>query len=53
MVSIYDITGKKVSEQLTNISTESVDTTNLTDGVYIIKGEGIGISFSKKLIVKK
>jgi hypothetical protein len=48
VVSIYDIAGRKISQQVINISNESINTSNLSDGVYIIKGEGIGINFSKK-----
>ena len=53
MISIFDLSGREISRQLTDIATEPVNTSNLQDGVYIVKGEGIGISFSKKIIIKK
>jgi extracellular elastinolytic metalloproteinase len=53
-VAIYDFSGKKVDEQMINISDgESIDTSKLPDGIYVLKGNGIGISFTKKVIIKK
>jgi hypothetical protein len=53
MVSIYDIGGRQISQQMVNLANGSVNTSNLENGVYIIKGSGIGVNFSKKLIIKK
>lgn len=52
-VSIYDASGRKLSEQMVRTDADSINTSALSNGVYIIKGEGIGINFSKKLLIKK
>ncbi|SHK73104.1 T9SS-dependent M36 family metallopeptidase [Epilithonimonas mollis] len=51
-VSIYDMSGKKVDEQLINAD-EPVMTSALPKGIYILTGDGIGINFSSKLIIDK
>ncbi len=54
IISIYDATGKLViSESLNLNSKNSIDTTKLSNGIYIIKGEGIGSNFTQKIIIKK
>ncbi|WP_379963913.1 T9SS-dependent M36 family metallopeptidase [Epilithonimonas sp. UC225_85] len=53
-IIIYDFSGKIVDEQLINIGEgESVNTSKLSNGIYVLKGNGIGINFTKKLIIKK
>jgi len=51
-VSIYDMSGKKVDEQLINAD-EPVLTSALQKGTYILTGDGIGVTFSSKLIINK
>ena len=54
IISVYDATGKLViSENINLNSRNSIDTSKLTSGVYIIKGEGIGVNFSQKIIIEK
>lgn len=54
IIKIYDMSGKLVKEELTDISSgKSINVSNLSNGLYIIKGEGIGINFSEKIIIKK
>ena len=54
IISVYDATGKLViSENINLNSRNSIDTSKLTSGVYIIKGEGIGSNFSQKIIIQK
>ncbi len=51
-VSIYDMSGKKVDEQLINAD-QPILTTALQRGTYILTGDGIGVTFSSKLIIDK
>lgn len=54
IISVYDATGKLViTERLNLNSKNSIDTSKLSNGIYIIKGEGIGVNFSQKIIIKK
>lgn len=54
MVSVYDMTGKLVMSEKMNLSQQkTLDITKLSNGVYLLKAEGIGVSFSQKIIVKK
>ncbi|MFY1045564.1 T9SS-dependent M36 family metallopeptidase [Chryseobacterium sp. GP-SGM7] len=54
-LQIYDMSGKLVLSE--NRSSQDsripVSTKNIESGVYIVKLQGIGIDFSKKIIVKK
>ncbi len=49
-ITIYDLSGKKLDEQLIN-SEDPIITSGLSKGVYILTGEGIGVSFSNKLMI--
>ena len=51
-VQIYDASGKLVSSQKIS-SSEAVNTQALPNGVYIVKVEGLGVSYSSKLMIKK
>ncbi len=51
-VQIYDASGKLVSSQKIS-SSDAVNTQALPNGVYIIKVEGLGVSYSSKLMIKK
>ncbi|MCD9855171.1 T9SS-dependent M36 family metallopeptidase [Epilithonimonas sp. JDS] len=51
-VSIFDISGKKVDEQVVSAK-ESVHTSALPKGNYILVGDGIGVTFSSKLIINR
>ncbi|WP_300672653.1 T9SS-dependent M36 family metallopeptidase [Soonwooa sp.] len=54
IVKIYNMVGNLVSEsKITSGSNESINTSKLTNGVYIVKVEGFGIDQSQKLIIKK
>lgn len=54
IISVYDATGKLViTEKLNLNSKNSIDISKLSNGVYILKGEGIGTNFTQKIIVKK
>lgn len=54
LVSIFDASGKLVFTEKIDLNTQnSVDISKLSNGVYILKGEGIGTSFSQKVIVQK
>lgn len=54
VVSVYDATGKLVLTERINLNSKnSIDVSKLSNGVYILKGEGIGSNFSQKIIVKK
>lgn len=53
-VSIFDMLGKKVNEQLIDVTAnQPIITSNLPNGVYILNADGIGLNFSSKLIIKK
>ena len=53
-VKIFDLSGKLVKEATVDAkNAESINISNLVNGVYIVKGQGIGTDFSKKIIVKK
>ena len=51
-VQIYDASGKLVSSQKIS-SSDAVNTQALPNGVYIVKVEGLGVSYSSKLMIKK
>ncbi|UQB69362.1 T9SS-dependent M36 family metallopeptidase [Epilithonimonas zeae] len=53
-VSIFDLSGKKIDEQIIDSNADQpVNTTGLPSGVYLISGDGIGLNFSSKLIINK
>ncbi|QOW09959.1 T9SS type A sorting domain-containing protein [Kaistella flava (ex Peng et al. 2021)] len=51
-VEIYDASGKLVSSQKIS-SADAVNTQALPNGVYVVKVEGLGVSYSSKLMIKK
>ncbi len=51
-VSIYDMSGKLVSTQRVE-ARENISVQNLSNGVYIVKAEGLGFEYSGKLMIKK
>ena len=51
-VQIYEASGKLVSSQQIS-ATDAVNTQALPNGVYIVKVEGLGVSYSSKLMIKK
>ena len=54
IISVYDATGKLVISEKKNLKSQNtVDTSRLSNGIYIIKGEGIGVNFSQKIIIEK
>ncbi|MFN1215547.1 T9SS-dependent M36 family metallopeptidase [Chryseobacterium kwangjuense] len=53
-VKIYDISGKLVKEDKVSLSEKSgVNISNLADGVYVVKVQGLGIDLKEKIIVRK
>jgi len=53
-VKIYNMTGSLVKDVSYNPSYQkSINVSNLTNGVYVIKIEGEKINHSQKLIIKK
>lgn len=54
VVKIYDLSGKLVQESRVDLnSSDALPITNLKNGVYVVKGEGLGVNFAEKIIVKK
>ena len=54
MVRVYDASGKLVLEDNLNLSDNStINVSSLPNGVYVVKGTGLGIDFSEKVIIKK
>lgn len=51
-VEVYDAAGKLVTSDKVSGS-ESISTTKLQNGVYIVKVKGLGVESSSKLIIKK
>ncbi len=51
-VSIYDMSGKLVSTQRVEVR-ENISVQNLSNGVYIVKADGLGFEYSGKLMIKK
>ncbi len=51
-VEIFDASGKLVSSQKI-VSTESINTEKLSNGVYIVNVSGLGVQYSSKLMIKK
>lgn len=54
-VEIYDMTGKLVSsyDRVSLQDKTTFSTTNLTNGIYVVKVKGMGVETSTKLIVSK
>lgn len=53
-VKIYDASGKLVLEDNLNLSDNSViNVSSLPNGVYLVKGSGLGVNFNEKVIIKK
>lgn len=53
-VQIYSVTGKlALAISLTDFSSDSIDISNLNNGVYLVKIEANNTSVTKKLIVSK
>ncbi|OCA69071.1 hypothetical protein BBI01_17825 [Chryseobacterium artocarpi] len=52
-ISIYDFSGKKITEDFIDVNADIINTSKLQNGIYIVKGDGIGFSFSKKLVIRK
>ncbi len=53
-VSIFDLSGKKIDEQIIDIdANQPVNITGLSNGLYLLSGDGIGLNFSSKLIINK
>lgn len=54
IVKIYNMVGNLVSEsKIASGADSSINTSKLTNGVYVIKVEGFGIDQSQKLIIRK
>ncbi|SKB90955.1 Por secretion system C-terminal sorting domain-containing protein [Soonwooa buanensis] len=54
IVKIYNMVGNLVSEsKIASGSNQSINTSKLTNGVYVVKVEGFGIDQSQKLIIRK
>ncbi len=54
LVSIFDSSGKLVFKEKIDLNDQnSLDVSKLANGIYIINGEGIGASFSQKIIIQK
>ena len=51
-ISIFDMSCKKVDEQSINAD-EPILTSALLNGTYILTGDGFGVTFSSKLVIKK
>ncbi len=52
IVEIYDASGKLVSSQKVN-SSDAVNTQSLSNGMYMVKVSGVGVSYSTKLLINK
>ncbi|SFN07374.1 Por secretion system C-terminal sorting domain-containing protein [Chryseobacterium oleae] len=53
-VKIYDVSGKLVKEDKVSLSEKSrVNISDLADGVYVVKVDGLGIDRTEKIIVRK
>ena len=52
-VTIYDASGKIALQEKVEMNNGAVNISKLSNGVYIAKGEGFGIQFTEKIIVKK
>ena len=54
LISIFSADGKLVISEKKNLNANnSVDVSRLPNGLYIVKGEGIGGNFTQKIIIKK
>ncbi len=54
LVKIYDASGKLVLEDNLNLSdSNAINVSSLPNGVYIVKGTGLGVNFNEKVIIKK
>lgn len=54
IVSVFDASGKLVISEKINLNYKnSIDTSRLSNGVYVVKGEGIGTNFVQKIIIQK
>lgn len=54
LVKIYDASGKLVLEDNLNLSdNNAINVSTLPNGVYIVKGTGLGVNFNEKVIIKK
>lgn len=53
-ISLYDASGKLVLEDNLNLSeANTINVSSVPNGVYVVKGTGIGVNFSQKVIIKK
>ncbi len=53
-VTIFDLVGNEISRQMIDIANnDAINTFTLSNGVYIVKGESISLTFNKKLVIKK
>lgn len=54
LVKIYDASGKLVLEDKLDISDNAaINVSSLPNGVYVVKGTGLGVTFNEKVIIKK
>lgn len=54
LVKIYDVSGKLVLEDNLDLSdSAAINVSSLPNGVYVVKGTGIGVTFNEKVIIKK
>ena len=54
LVKIYDASGKLVLEDNLDLSDNAaINVSSLPNGVYVVKGTGIGVTFNEKVIIKK
>lgn len=54
LVKIYDASGKLVLEDNLDLSdSAAINVSSLPNGVYVVKGTGIGVTFNEKVIIKK
>jgi len=54
LVKFYDVSGKLVLEDNLNLSDDTaINVSSLPNGIYIVKGTGLGTDFSEKVIIRK
>lgn len=52
-VTVYDLSGKLVLQDKIDLNSNSLNTSSLSNGVYMVKGEGMGVQFTEKVVINK
>lgn len=52
-INVYDLSGKLVLKDQVDLNNNALNVSSLSNGVYMVKGDGLGVQFTEKVVIKK